>query len=381
MTRALRIGMNLLFLGEQPGGIGRVALELVRALGARSDVELELFAPRDAHSALPAVAREAGARVTRLPVLAARSRLRPAVEYGLLPAVALARGVDILHSVGQAGPVRVPRLPCVVTVHDVIWRRAGSEWGTEAERRSLDRVVGPVARNADLVVAVSEDAAADVSSELGVPRERIVVVPSGARVDPEAPAMSEAELRARHNLGNGPILLCVAQKRPYKNHEAVIRALATLGDPTVTLVLPGAPTPYEERLRALAGELGVAAQVRFPAWVADDELESLYSAATALVLPSRIEGFGLPVLEAMLRGVPVVCSRTTALGEVAGDAAVLVDPDDQAEIDAAVARVLADAELRERLAAAGRARAAGFTWEATAARTVAVYHRAIAART
>ena len=310
----------------------------------------------------------------------ATARLRPAAEYGLLPMLALARGVDVLHSLGNAGPVRVPRLPCVVSLHDVIWRRAGDDWDDAAAQRAMDRVVGPTARRTDLVITGSADSARDIASELEVAAERIVVVHNGVRLDPAAPFVDEAELRARHALGGGPVLLCVAQKRTYKNQAAVVRALAALGDPTAMLVLPGAATPYEDELRVLARELGVGDRVRLLGWVDDDELEGLYRMATLLVLPSRIEGFGLPVLEAMGRGLPVVCSRTTALGEIAGAAAVLVDPDDQAEIDAAVARVAADPALRERLAAAGRARAATFTWQRTADETVAAYRRALASR-
>jgi glycosyltransferase involved in cell wall biosynthesis len=376
----LRVGLNLLFLGERAGGVGRLATELLRELGARDDMQLDVFVSAEAPRELLATARGARARITRVPGATPAARLRPAAEYGLLPALALARGVQVLHSPANSGPVRIPRLACVVSLHDVIWRRAGAGWGDAAAQAAMDRVVGPTARRADVLVTGSADSAHDIATELGVKRDRIVVVHNGVRLDPSAPATPAADLRERHALGAGPVLLSVAQKRSYKNQQAVIRALAALPDPTATLVLPGAPTPYEDELRALAAELGVADRVRFPNWVSDAELEGLYALATVLVLPSRIEGFGLPVLEAMGRGLPVVCSRTTALGEIAGDAALLVDPDDQADIDAAVARVVADATLRERLTEAGRAHAAAFTWRGTADETVAAYRRALASR-
>jgi glycosyltransferase involved in cell wall biosynthesis len=244
----------------------------------------------------------------------------------------------------------------------------------------MERFTVPTVRRADRVLTGSAHAADDIAAELGVPRERIDVVSNGVRVDLGGKATSEAELRERLDLGTAPVLLCVAQKRPYKNQEALVRALTTPPAGDAVLVLPGAPTAYEERLRALADELGVAARVRFVDWVSDEDLEGLYRLATAVLLPSRLEGFGLPVLEAMARGVPVVCSSTTSLGEVAGDAALLVDPDDQPGIDAAVARVLNDGELRERLSIEGRARAATFTWESVGTATVAAYRAAIAAR-
>jgi glycosyltransferase involved in cell wall biosynthesis len=274
----------------------------------------------------------------------------------------------------------VPRTACVVSLHDVIWRVAGDDWGTVAAQRAMDRVVGRIARNADVVITGSHDSEDSITGMLGVDPARVRVVYHGVTVHRDAAAVGEADLRARHRLGDGPVLLCVAQKRTYKNQAAVVRALAALPDRTATLVLPGAHTSYEDELRALAETLGVGDRVRLLDWVDDDELEGLYRLASALVLPSRIEGFGLPVLEAMGRGTPVVCSRTTALGEVAGDAAVLVDPDDQDEIDAAVARVVGDRELQARLAAAGRARAASFSWARAAEATVAAYHLALASR-
>jgi glycosyltransferase involved in cell wall biosynthesis len=319
-------------------------------------------------------------RFVRIPVHRPGSRPHLVAQFVVVPAVALALRCAVLHSPGNAGPVRIPGLPCAISLHDVIWRHAADEWGDAAAQAAMERVAGPTVRHADRVLTGSAHAADDIAAELGVPRDRIDVVSNGVRVDPGAAATPEAELRARLDLGAAPVLLCVAQKRPYKNQEALVRALAARPAGDAVLVLPGAPTAYEERLRTLAAELGVAARVRFVDWVSDADLEGLYRLATAVLLPSRLEGFGLPVLEAMARGVPVVCSSTTSLGEVAGEAALLVDPDDQAGIDAAVARILDDGALRDRLAAAGRARAATFTWEAVAEATVGAYRRTVAAR-
>jgi glycosyltransferase involved in cell wall biosynthesis len=147
----------------------------------------------------------------------------------------------------------------------------------------------------------------------------------------------------------------------------------------VALVLAGAPGPAEPQLRALAAELGVGERVAIPDWLSDDELEGLYALATCFVLPSLAEGFGMPILEAMAHGVPVGCSDTSALPEVAGNAALLFDPRDQSAIDAAVARLLDDEPLRARLAAAGRERAAEFNWQRAAELTRASYERALAA--
>jgi glycosyltransferase involved in cell wall biosynthesis len=142
------------------------------------------------------------------------------------------------------------------------------------------------------------------------------------------------------------------------------------------LVLAGSSTAYEQALREAADRLGVTDNVRFLGWMNGRDLEGLYRAATCFVHPSLKEGFGLPVLEAMRRGVPVACSRASSLPEVAGDAARYFDPLDPADIAAAVADVLADHQLRESLIAAGHEQQRRFTWEAAAEGTLAAYERA-----
>jgi glycosyltransferase involved in cell wall biosynthesis len=143
-------------------------------------------------------------------------------------------------------------------------------------------------------------------------------------------------------------------------------------------VLPGYPTPYEGELQDRALALGLERDVRFVDWVSDGELEGLWEAADAFVFPSLYEGFGLPVLEAMARGVPVACSNASSLPEVAGDAAILFEPHDEAAIAAAIERLLGDESEAARLRAAGLRRAGEFSWERTARATFEVYRRALA---
>ncbi|HWF26626.1 MAG TPA: glycosyltransferase family 1 protein, partial [Solirubrobacteraceae bacterium] len=207
---------------------------------------------------------------------------------------------------------------------------------------------------------------------------RITVTPLGVRVS-EAAAVPEGILRAQLGLGRARVLLCVAQKRPYKNLQGLIRALPALSR-DVTAVLVGSSTPHEAELRRLAGDLGVADRVRMTDWVSEAELEGLYAVSEGFVLPSLIEGFGLPVLEAMARGVPVACSEIPALSEVAGDAALRFDPADQGAIDRALRRLLADGDLRRDLVARGLERAAHFSWSRTGAGSLRAYREAIARR-
>jgi glycosyltransferase involved in cell wall biosynthesis len=214
------------------------------------------------------------------------------------------------------------------------------------------------------VITGSQASAADLVATLGVDPGRLDVVPHGVRSRSIAPS---EDVRARLAIGPGPLMLAVAQKRPHKNLTALVRALALL--PGMRLVLPGAPTPHEAELRALAEQLGVADRLHLPAWVSEPDLEGLYTEAAVFVLPSFEEGFGLPVLEAMARGVPVACSDIPVLREVGGDAATYFDPHDAAGIVRAV---------READGSGGRERAARFTWRRAAEGTLEAYERAVA---
>jgi glycosyltransferase involved in cell wall biosynthesis len=375
--RQLRVGLNLVPIAEDGGGVARYALELAAALAARDDLDLHVFISRDAP--LPSRPEEftGAGRITRLPVRLSGPPVHLLAQFGALPALALTRRLDVLHSPANAGPVRVPGVASVITLHDTTWLHAPEEWGTPAAVRTMDRVAAPTVRRADRVITVSESAARDIHELLGVPRDRIDVVHHGVRAELSARATAERELRERLGLEDDPVILCVGQKRRYKNQEALVRVLSHSETSDARLVLPGAPTPYEERLHELARETGVADRVHTPPWLSEPDLEALYRLARCLVLPSRLEGFGMPVLEAMARGVPVGCSNRSALPEVAGDAALLFDPDDDAAVAAAVDRLLHDVDLREQLAARGRARAAQFTWAAAADATVASYARAL----
>jgi glycosyltransferase involved in cell wall biosynthesis len=374
---ALRVGLNLVPITREGGGIASYAVELARALGERRDIELHLFTSRDAPSELAPERWAPPARVTSLPVRVDGPPVHLLAQFGALPALAGIRRLDVVHSPANAGPVRIPGSASVITFHDTIWLRAPGQWGTPQAVRAMKRVAVPTARRASRVIAVSETAANDLEELLAIPRSRIDVAHHGVRLALDAQATPEAELRRRLSLGEAPVILCVAQKRPYKNQEALVRALAAEGLAEARLVLPGAPSGYEAVLKALASRIGVADRVAFPGWLAQPDLEGLYRLACCVALPSRLEGFGLPVLEAMARGVPVACSDRSALPEVAGDAALLFDPDDQRAVGAALARMLSDEELRARLRSLGLARAARFTWKATADATVASYRRAL----
>lgn len=372
------VGLNLIFLvpGET-GGMEVAARELLPALlaAAPAGMRFTAFVNREAAGAgdgpwgelLPAVTVPVNARDRVQWILG---------EQSLLPIMATHRRVDLLHSMASTAPLW-GRFRRVVTVHDLIYARfPQAHAGLRA--RGMRVLVPGAARRSHRVIADSQSTSADLVNLLGIAPERIDVVPLGLGTVRRQAPMPARDVRERLGLAERRVVLSLSAKRPHKNLLALIRAFAKL--PTVErpmLVLPGYPTRHEVELRACARALAVEDDVRFPAWVSDEELEGLWAITQAFVFPSLYEGFGLPVLEAMARGVPVACSNASSLPEVVGDAALLFDPGDESAIASAMQRLLGDAAFAERLRARGVARAREFTWERTARLTLDSYARAM----
>jgi glycosyltransferase involved in cell wall biosynthesis len=279
------------------------------------------------------------------------------------------RKVDLLHNLFTTAPA-LPRVPQVTTIHDVIYKRFPETHGGVLSM-GLAGLVWVAARRSQRVIAPSEAAKTDIVRFLGVPLERVDVTYEGPGL-PQGATMAEADVRRELELGGAPIVLTVSAKRPHKNLNRLFEAFANM-DGDAVLVVPGYETSFEAELRQKAGD-----RVRFTGWLADNVLDGLYRAATCLVFPSLAEGFGLPVLDALLRGTPVATSNATSLPEVAGDAALYFDPEDTDAIAAAIERLLEDDGLRERLRKAGPAQAAKFSWARTADGTLESYRRALA---
>jgi glycosyltransferase involved in cell wall biosynthesis len=370
--------LNLLFLVEGAAGAGRYVSELLpalRSVAPRSAVTT--FVGRDAPQALFEQPWSSDIDWVRLPV-STKSRTHVVAQMAAVPSLALQRGLDVLHSPANVGPPIAPAVATVVTLLDLIWLHQRDAWDPSLAGRAMGLVSRICARRADRVIAISHAARDDMVETLGIAAGKIDVAPLGVRVPNGRPSAGQSS-RSRFDLGDGPVVLCVAQKRPYKNLGSLIRAVPELEE-RATLVLAGAPTEHEKELRALADELGVADRVRLLGWVSEEELDGLYGVASCFVLPSLIEGFGLPVLEAMARDVPVACSDRTAMAEVAGDAALLFDPTDQQAVTGAVRRLLLDRELAASLVRRGRDRVRLFTWERTAEATLESYRRAVAGK-
>jgi glycosyltransferase involved in cell wall biosynthesis len=361
----IHVGLNLVFLvpGET-GGMETYARELIPRLATAEGLRLTAFVNRETGS------WGDGVETVVVPVHARNRAEWVRGEQQHLPRMAAAAGCDLIHSLASTAPVwgRVPR---VTTIHDLNYRKVPeAHFGLRG--LGMRVLVPAAARRSRRIVVDAASTKADLIADLRVPAERIDVVPLGV-----SPPLSPAAT-ARGPAGR-PVVLSVSAKRPHKNLERLVRAVAAIpAERRPLLVVPGYPTPHEGELRDLARELGVEHDVDWPGWIGADELERLYAGATCMVFPSLYEGFGLPVLEAMARGVPVATSGRASLAEVAGDAALLFDPEDVDAIRAAIERLVSDEAERGRLIAAGRERAAAFTWERTAELTAEAYSRALA---
>jgi glycosyltransferase involved in cell wall biosynthesis len=366
----MHVGLNCIFLvpGES-GGMDIYARELMAAL---SGVRVTAFVGREAaHEDFPV-------ETVVVPVRATNRGEWVRGEQLLLPRLAMRAGVDVLHSLASTAPGH-GRFARVVTIHD-LHHRIVPEAHFGIRGLGLRVLVSLAARRSHRVIAVSASTRDDLVSLLRMPANRIDVIPSGPGQGPRAQPLPEDALRERLGLRDRPVVLSLSAKRPHKNLSGLLRALALI-EPArrPVAVLPGYWTPHEAELKRLAAALGVAEDVRFCGWIPAADLEGLFALARGLVFPSLYEGFGLPVLEAMARGIPVACSERASLTEVAGDAALLFDPEEPAGIAEAVRRLVGDEQVRERLIASGRARVARYSWTHTARETLATYQRALAA--
>jgi glycosyltransferase involved in cell wall biosynthesis len=373
------IGLNLIFLvpGET-GGMEVAARELIPALldAAGEELRLTAFVNRETAGAELASLDELLPTRT-VPVRARRREQWVIGEQLLLPPLAARAGVDLLHSLASTAPLWGPYRR-VVTVHDLIYARF-PEAHAGLRDRGMRVLVPGAARRADRVIVDSESTREDLVAVLGIAAEKIDVVPLGLGAVRRVEPPPEREVRERFDLGARRVVLSLSAKRAHKNLLALIAAMARIpASERPVLVLPGYPTAHEDELRARAHALGLDEDVRLLGWLEQREVEGLWAVADAFAFPSLYEGFGLPVLEAMARGVPVACSNASSLPEVTGDAALLFDPRDERQIADAVRRLLSEPELAARLRARGRERARRYTWERTAHATLESYRRALA---
>jgi glycosyltransferase involved in cell wall biosynthesis len=360
-------------LVAQPRGEGKSILRQYQEVAAlRPDWELIFYGDRPG---LP--------RPDALPAGAVRAFELPGFRFSSwenlgFPVRTWLDRVTLAHYTSSSAPPFSP-VPFVVTVHDVIPLVFPDGWEAAAVRR-FRASVGRAVRRARAVMVPSANTKADLVRILAADPARMHVVPWGADAPPAPQAAAERDrlLQAAHI--RPPFVFAFGGGAPRKNTEATLRgfAAAAAGIPELGLVLAGLGNEaLRERYRALADELGVGDRVCVLEYVSEPLLEALYAGARCLLYLSSYEGFGLPVLEAMARGLPVIGANLTSIPEVAGDAALLFDPADTGAWTAALVELCTSDALHVDLAARGRARAQRFSWAETGRATVELFEQVV----
>lgn len=376
MTRPPRhVGLNALFYEpERSAGTETYLRGLVPELAAASpNTRFTLVTTRKGAAALRAEGWTDFCSIVQLPADEGQRGRRLLAEQVRYPGLGYRRGWDLLHSLASLAPVWTAT-PSVITVHDATFFRMATFGAVTT--LGMKAIVTAAARHADHLIAVSRSGREDVADALGIERERFTVVPNGAGRAPAASSLAADAVRREYAIpAEARVVLCVAAMRPHKNQELLLRALPSLPADAV-LVLAGHPEPYAATLEELADRLGLRERVRLLGYVPDAALEGLYELAACAALPTLAEGFGLPALEALRRGVALACSDLPVLREVGGDLPHYFDPHDSAD----AARAITSAMTAGGDRAGGLARAELFTWTAAAHGTLEAYQRALAPR-
>ncbi len=373
----MRVAVNVeQLLHEAPGGIGRYTAELVRLLPAHN-VDVTPFTARHPRADVERALRAydlVGVDPVVLPLPAA-------VLYdawhvlGLAGPVRRVAPVDLVHAPSPAVPP-TGAVPLVVTVHDaapLVMPEAFTRRGVTFHRQGF----AAAAKRARLVIAVSEFSADEIATHTAIPRERIRVVPNGVDVERATAERVDAARRA-FGIDDRPYVFWAGTFQPRKNVRVLLDAFTRLDEDDVPhrLVLAGPPGWKADDTDAVAAR-SLGDRVRLLGPVDRAQLFPLFAGADLFAFPSRHEGFGIPVVEAMAQGTAVVCADIPALREVAGDAAHFVGPDDLDGWVDAFRTLLTDADARERLVAAGDERVGRYSWDRCTRETVAVYREVL----
>lgn len=354
----LRVFYNASALPRQQAGAGVYTLELGRALAARASIHLNVFAPWDpgfgAWNATPAGL--------------ARRLAWESLELGRLQSL---READVYHGPHFATPRT--NTPTVATVHDLTFFRLPKRY--DAAHRAYYRWLARTTKRARRLIVPSGAVAADCVRYLSYPPEQVRVISEAPRAGLQPPSEAAvASFRERHTI-EGPYFACLGTAEPGKRAVDAIRAMPRILEraPSAVLVLAGNPGPLSTPLQREADRLGVSAAVRFAGYIPDEDLAPFLGGAVALLFPSLFEGFGLPPLEALACGTPVVTTAAPAMDEVLGDGALFVPLRDPVALANAAVSLLDDASRREELAARGLEFVSRFSWERAAAETESVY--------
>jgi glycosyltransferase involved in cell wall biosynthesis len=373
-VKRLHVGVNLLWL--VPGVVGGSEEYTTRLIAALldyppEDLDLTLFVLRPFVDAYPDLAEAVPTVVCSLS--GKLKAVRVGAEASWLAMHARRRKVDLLHHAGGTMPL-LRATPSIVTIHDLQPLLLPDNF-IRAKQAYLRWRLPATARHSRLVITLTDYTKLSIAEELHVPSDRIAVVRPGY-----TPALAESpqgDPREIYDI-SGPFFLYPAITYPHKNHKVLIEAFAKVvrRHPSALLVLTHRPAESEQEMLDLIGSLGIGDSIRRLGHIERGDLNWLYQHAVALTFPSRFEGFGLPVLEAMGHGCPVIAAAATALPEVVGAYGVLVDPDDPDAWAAAMIELLTNEERREWLAEAAIARTAEFRWSSSAEQLERAYRQA-----
>jgi glycosyltransferase involved in cell wall biosynthesis len=380
----MKIGINALFMHYPTTGSGQYLTNLIKALAeVDNHNDYILLGPQPTshaeNSPLPY-------QVYPVAGFARRTENIEKVFWEQLTCPAAARAIkaDLLH-VPYFAPPLIPRIPTVVTIQDIISLRLPAYRATGKVQMYMN-LVARAAHRASMVITISQHARQDIIDMLHIPSERIRVIYQAVGEEYQ-PVTNQEQIKAarmRYGLGERYIFY-IGGLDQRKNVPQLVRAFAHLqaqiGDPHLQLFISGNPDKQKGPLfpdpRPVAADLGMSGQIIYR-FVEEEDKPAIYSGASLFVFPSIYEGFGLPPLEAMACGTPVVCSNRTSLPEVVGDAAITVDPDDTHALMDAIRRVLTDEALHTDLCARSLERAKQFSWHKTAQDTLAVYEETLA---
>ncbi len=369
--RRLRIGIDATAVPARRTGAGNYIFNLVKAL-TRVDQRNEYVV-----FAQPAFAEQLGPTPAnmRVDVRTFGSRAQRLLwEQATLPRLVSRLTLDLLHSPHYTMPLGL-RTRSVVTFCDMTFVLY-PELHEPVKRVFFPAIMRWSARRADRLIAISESTGHDLARLWQVPAGRITTIPLAA--DPKFNAPEEADvagITARYGLAGRGYILYVGVLEPRKNVDRLVEAFAAIAAqvPDVDLAIAGGRGWMYDAIFAQVARTGLSERVKFLGHITQEELPALYAGARAFAYPSQYEGFGIPVLEAMLCGTPVVTTNVSSMPEVVGDSALLVHPDDTPGLAAALLRVLQDRELAGELVRRGRAQGRRFSWDRSARETVAVY--------
>jgi alpha-1,3-rhamnosyl/mannosyltransferase len=369
----LHVGVNLLWL--VPGMVGGSEEYTTRLIAALLDsppdnLDITLFALRPFADAYPDLVEDVPTELC--PLDGRLKAVRIAAEATWLAERARRRKIDLLHHAGGTTPP-LRATPSIVTIHDLQPLLLPANF-IRAKQAYLRWRLPASARHSRLITTLTEFTRTSIVEQLHVAREKVVIVAPGyTPIFAEEP---EGDPRKAYDL-NGPFFLYPAITYPHKNHRVLVEAFAKVvrQHPDALLVLTHRPAESEQEMLDLIASLGIAASVRRLGHIDRGDLNWLYKNAVAMTFPSRFEGFGLPVLEAMGHGCPVLVANTTALPEVVGESGVLLSPDDPGAWAAAMIELLTDDARREWLVEAAIARTADFRWSSSAEQLVQAYER------